>query len=78
MGNNERNKVLMLLSLITQIGLTIVVNILICLYLGRFLDNHFNTKNICTVVMLFLGGISAIINTYSTLMRNVKNGQNKE
>ena len=47
------------LALITQVGLMLITPILLCLFLGLWLDRKFKTGGILTVVLLLLGVAAA-------------------
>ncbi len=51
------------LAMIAQIGISMLTPIFLCLFLGYFIDQHFNTK-VWIIVFLFLGIIVAFRNVY--------------
>lgn len=57
------------LGLITQVGLTIVVSVIVCAFLGVFLDNLLGTKVLFTLLLIFLGLASGLYSSYRMLMK---------
>ena len=55
------------LSLLTQIGLLMVINILIFLGLGVWLDKIFKTNGIFLIVLLLIGIISGFYSVYKVI-----------
>lgn len=68
-----RKEVFRSLSLITQLGIHVMVPMFMCLFLGIMIDKYFNTAT--TVWLLFLGilagGRNAYILAKSVLNQNV-------
>ena len=60
------------LSLVTTIGINMVVSILVGLYIGRYLDGYFGTAPWITIVGLLLGVAAAIVGTYRLIMTTMK------
>lgn len=57
-----------MLSLISQIGLMILISILGCTFLGKFIDSKINTSPIFTIIFLLLGIGGAFMSVYKTLI----------
>lgn len=57
-----------MLSLISQIGLMILISILGCTFIGKFLDSKFNTEPIFMLIFLVLGIGGAFMAVYKTLV----------
>lgn len=57
-----------MLSLISQVGLMILISILGCTFVGKFLDSKFNTSPILTLIFLVLGIGGAFMGVYKTLI----------
>lgn len=57
-----------MLSLISQVGLMILIPIFGCTFLGKFLDSKFNTEPIFMIVFLLLGVGGAFMGVYKTLI----------
>lgn len=68
MDNKNYVKVMKALSLVTQLGLTIVVCIVGCTLGGRWLDGKFGTNPIFTIIFLLIGLGAAFSSTYKTLI----------
>ncbi|WP_242987886.1 AtpZ/AtpI family protein [Anaerofustis stercorihominis] len=62
--NNEMSDIAKAVSIILQLGLTMVVTILLCLFFGKFLDSKFHKDNLWTLIFLFLGVCAALRNMY--------------
>lgn len=56
-----------MLSLINQVGLMMVIPILGCTFIGKFLDAKLNTRPILTLIFLLLGVGGAFNGVYKTL-----------
>jgi F0F1-type ATP synthase assembly protein I len=57
-----------MLSLVSQIGLMILISILGCTFIGKFLDSKFGTDPILTIIFLLLGIGGAFMSVYKTLI----------
>ena len=57
------------LALITQFGITMIVPILLCTFLGIFLDRLFSTSFL-VIVFFFLGALAGFTNIFR-LARNI-------
>lgn len=66
--NKHYMQIASMLSLISQIGLMILISILGCTFLGKFIDSKINTSPIFTIVFLLLGIGGAFISVYKTLI----------
>ena len=56
------------LSLLSQIGIMMVVSILGCFFIGRFIDNKLNTEPIFMLIFLVLGIGGAFMSVYKTVV----------
>jgi ATP synthase protein I len=56
-------------GLVTQLGLTIIVTILVGLGIGIVLDKFVGTKGVCTVLFLLIGIGAGFMNAYREIMR---------
>lgn len=61
-------KIANMLSLVSQIGLMILISILGCTFLGKFIDSKLHTKPIFTIIFLLLGIGGAFMSVYKTLI----------
>ena len=57
------------LSLITQIGMTIVVAVAIGTLIGLYLDKVLGTKIIFTLIFIFIGAASGIWSSYQQITK---------
>ncbi len=57
-----------MLSLVSQVGLMILVSILGCTFIGKFLDSKFGTDPVLTLIFLLLGIGGAFMSVYKTLI----------
>lgn len=62
-------KVVRSLTLITQFGINMLVPILLCMFLGIFLDKLFSTSFIA-IVLFFIGALAGFTNVFR-LARNI-------
>ncbi|MCT4507604.1 MAG: AtpZ/AtpI family protein [Tepidibacter sp.] len=60
------------LSLVSQIGIYMVVPILICSYLGSLIDRKFNTGPIFFIILILLGIGAGFINAYKIAISVIK------
>jgi len=65
----KKNDFIYYLSLVTQIGLTIIASILIGLYIGIFLDRTFKTKGVFLIIFLLIGIAGGFYNSYKQILR---------
>ncbi|MCR5517300.1 MAG: AtpZ/AtpI family protein [Lachnospiraceae bacterium] len=56
-----------MLSLITQIGISMMTPIFLCIFVGYKIDEHFNTS--FTIIFLILGFLAGIRNCYILLKK---------
>jgi F0F1-type ATP synthase assembly protein I len=59
------------LSLITQLGLTIVLSILLGLVLGLWVDAHFGTKPWATLILSLLGIVAGSFGVYRLVATSI-------
>ncbi|NLJ73986.1 MAG: AtpZ/AtpI family protein [Firmicutes bacterium] len=55
------------LGLITQIGITVVITVLITTTIGVYLDRRFKTNAIFTLVFIVIGSVSGIWSAYKLI-----------
>ncbi len=60
------------LSLITQIGIYLLVTIFMCFYFGVFLDKTLHTNYIFTVAFIIIGVMSGFIGVYKIIMKEMR------
>jgi predicted F0F1-ATPase subunit len=71
-GKNNKN-MLQNLSLITQVGLSIVTPIIIGVYLGGFIDKKVGTDMIFTLIFIILGAGAGFLNLFKLADKNKNN-----
>lgn len=60
--NKDYKNALKNLSLISQVGLSIVTPILLGVFIGQFLDNKLGTKGIFMLIFIILGAGGGFLN----------------
>ncbi|PAB58298.1 AtpZ/AtpI family protein [Anaeromicrobium sediminis] len=58
------------LTLVSQLGIIMVVTIGGCLYIGKYLDQLIGTRYIFMLIFIILGVISAFLNIYKLIIKN--------
>lgn len=66
-------EILKYLSLITQLGLTMIASIVIFLLIGRWIDKIYATSNIFLIIGMILGIGSGILSNYILLRKFYEN-----
>ncbi len=69
---NDKVKILQNLSLLSYIGIMMLVPILVAVYLGNFLDKKFDTGHIFLMIFILLGVTSGFLNVYKIVMKDIK------
>lgn len=69
--NDDRREILKTLSLISQLGLTILTAIIMCTVIGMWLDGKFET-HIFTLPLLILGILGGAKGAYRLAKNSVK------
>lgn len=62
------------LILITQVGIMMIVPIILCFFIGKFIDSKLGTGNIFLFIFIIIGVAAAFVNLYKIAMR----GYNKK
>lgn len=57
-----------MLSLISQLGIMMLVSIFGCFFIGKYIDNKLNTSPIFMLVFLVLGVGGAFMSVYKTVI----------
>lgn len=60
------------LALISQIGITMITPIIMGLYLGKLIDNKFNTQPIFLFVFIIMGVIAGFMNIFKIATKDTK------
>ena len=68
----ETQEILKHLTLITELGLTMVSTILVGFALGYFIDKHAGQFPVWTIVFLLLGIIAGFWSVYKLIMSKIK------
>lgn len=61
-------EVMNMLSLINQVGLMIIIPILVCTFLGKYLDSKLGTSPWLLIIFLLWGIGGAFVGVYKTLI----------
>ncbi len=69
---NTYIEVAKMLSLISQLGIMMIISILGTFFVGRFIDNLINTKPIFTLKFLVIGVGGAFLSVYKTVIGYTK------
>lgn len=72
MSNKEKREIARAYTLITQIGIQMIVTILICLFAGKKLDEIFGVAPLFILVFLFFGLLSCFKSIYDMGMRTIE------
>lgn len=73
----RKGSVLENLALISYIGISMMVPIFAGLYIGRWLDNKFNTQPIFLFIFIGMGVIAAFRNLFIVATKDTKNKKDK-
>ncbi len=65
------------LLLVSQLGISMVTPILLCVILGAFLDNKLNTGPWLTIIFILLGVGGAFRNLFYIVGKEIKKGEKK-
>lgn len=72
--NRKNNKnMLQNLSLITQVGLSIITPIIVGVYLGGFIDRKVGTDMVFTLIFIILGAGAGFLNLFKLADKNKNN-----
>ena len=66
------------LSLLSQIGISMVANILVGLFIGKFLDELLNTSPLFLLLFVFVGVGSGIKSTYVLITKMNRSDTNEQ
>lgn len=72
MNMNNKSKILENLALISQLGISMTIPILGGIFVGRFLDNKFQTDIIFLVIFSVLGIITSFITLFKITTRGIR------
>jgi F0F1-type ATP synthase assembly protein I len=68
--DKDKLKIMQGIALITQIGLSMIVPIILGIFIGRFLDNLIGTNNIFLFVFIIIGVGAAFLNLFKVGLRD--------
>jgi len=68
---------LRLLALISQLGLSISLPIILGLFLGRYLEDNFAVGRWATIVLMLLGVFAGLQGAYRMVMRAIKQAEDQ-
>ncbi len=77
-NNNDKLEIARALALFTQLGINMAICIMLSLFLGNFIDKHFNTYPLFLIIFLILGILASIRNMYYMVMKDKNNQQSGE
>lgn len=66
------------LSKFSHIGISMVVPIFICIFIGKFLDEKLNTAPTMIIIFIILGVLSSFRNLYMIVIRDYEKDKKKE
>ncbi len=72
LNNRNDKRILQNLSLVTQIGLSIITPILLGVYLGGFIDKKLGTEMVFTLIFIILGAVSGFLNLFKLVNKKDK------
>ncbi|GFN36191.1 AtpZ/AtpI family protein [Tepidimicrobium xylanilyticum] len=75
MNRKSDKNVIQYLSLITQIGLSVITPIILGVYLGGFVDRIFHTEMVFTLVFIILGAGTGFLNLFKLTGKHKNNGK---
>ncbi|QUH19098.1 AtpZ/AtpI family protein [Alkaliphilus sp. B6464] len=65
------------LALISQIGISMVVSIMISLYIGKWLDDRLGTGPVFLFIFIIIGIASAFMNVFKLIEREIRQKKRK-
>ena len=71
-NRSKRAEIVQMLSLISQLGIMMVVSIFGCFFIGRFIDDKLVTGPIFMLIFLVLGIGGAFMSVYKTVIGYTK------
>jgi ATP synthase protein I len=64
MKKNNNKDVLKNLTLISQIGISIITPILLGVYLGNFIDKKLGTNGVFAIILIIVGAAAGFLNIF--------------
>lgn len=65
-----KNDLTKALAIYCQLSLNMIVPIVLCLFIGKWLDQKFNKNHMFLLIFTFLGILSAFRNLYVTVIKD--------
>lgn len=79
MNKKDTKQMVVTMNLVTNFFIEIIILMAAGFFLGRYLDRlWFDGKTILTIVLLFLGLVTALINFIKRILKNVDGGDKNE
>lgn len=72
----NKTKILANLALITQIGFTVVLMLIACIFIGKYLDDKFGTKVLFLIIFTILGVLSAFNYIFKIGLKGIGSSRN--
>lgn len=74
------NSVLHYLVLVSQLGIIMVSSVVICLFIGLYLDNKLGTNGVFITIFILLGILAGFWNDYRLIVKSnlIFNDENKQ
>lgn len=69
MNKNNNKDTLRNLTLITQIGLSVITPILIGVYLGQIIDKKFGLNGVFSIIFIIVGAAAGFLNIFKLSKR---------
>jgi ATP synthase protein I len=66
----EFNTILRYLTLISQLGLVMAASVIICFFIGFFLDSKLNTNGLFITIFVLIGVFGGFWSVYKLIMKN--------
>ncbi|MDD2319064.1 MAG: AtpZ/AtpI family protein [Geobacteraceae bacterium] len=76
--DEEKRRLLKTLSVVSSMGISVVLAIAMGVIFGRYLDDLFGTKHLFFFIFLFIGIIAAFRNIYVIIGREIRNSESGE
>ena len=69
---NPNTEIIKHLSMVTELGLTMICTIFVGFGIGFFIDKKTGHEPLCTIIFLLLGVISGFWTVYKMIMKKIK------
>lgn len=69
---NNYSKIIRNLSLLSYIGIMMILPILAAVYLGNLLDHKLGTGHVFMIVFIIIGVLTGFRNVYHVVMKDIK------